>query len=242
MSIKVWPDDNVNILNTLPPWALCRKEQGLIQNDTSELVSSSAQLHQDIQNSTADLSAKLDQTIEGGSELINHVHAGHRGLYEKVEGANRQFTILQALRFEKSEERFDNVQREFPETFRWVFEKDYGGNNIRSGSLSFIEWLECGNGLFHIEGKAGSGKSTLMKYIYLSAQTAESLTRWARPNQLVLGQFFFWRAGTPSRLPPDLSSALTISLTWLNLDANAWLPTQCNDLSRALAALCSMQS
>lgn len=46
-------------------------------------------------------------------------------------------------------------------------------------------------------GVPGSGKSTLMKYIYDSAQTTESLKIWAGSARLVQASFFFWNSGTP---------------------------------------------
>lgn len=43
----------------------------------------------------------------------------------------------------------------------------------------FVTWLSEGEGVFHISGKLGSGKSTLMKYICDHWQTEEHLKKWA---------------------------------------------------------------
>jgi hypothetical protein len=40
-------------------------------------------------------------------------------------------------------------------------------------------WLAEGNGIFHISGKLGSGKSTLMKYLCDSDRTVNLLKQWA---------------------------------------------------------------
>lgn len=61
----------------------------------------------------------------------------------------------------------------------------------------FITWLRKGSGIFHISGKPGSGKSTLMKYVCRHPQTEKHLRAWAGNEQLVTGQFFFWRPGSP---------------------------------------------
>lgn len=59
----------------------------------------------------------------------------------------------------------------------------------------FMPWLQSGSGVFHISGKAGSGKSTLMKQIWLHEQTREHLESWAGNKRLLCAAFFFWAAG-----------------------------------------------
>ncbi|RHZ67684.1 hypothetical protein CDV55_107910 [Aspergillus turcosus] len=61
---------------------------------------------------------------------------------------------------------------------------------------SFLSWLEYGHGIFHISGKLGSGKSTLMKFLYTDARTQEMLRKWAGSGTLVMGSFFFWKPGS----------------------------------------------
>lgn len=64
---------------------------------------------------------------------------------------------------------------------------------------AFINWLRTGSGVMHISGKAGSGKSTLMKFIGQHGTTTEILEVWAAPKRLILGQFYLWNAGTPAQ-------------------------------------------
>ncbi|KAF7510814.1 hypothetical protein GJ744_005914 [Endocarpon pusillum] len=61
---------------------------------------------------------------------------------------------------------------------------------------SFVDWLEQGNGVYWINGKPGSGKSTLMNYITSEHQTKEVLTKWADGCDLVTASFYFWKPGT----------------------------------------------
>ena len=105
--------------------------------------------------------------------------------------------ILQALAFEKMRSRFDNVNEAHYKTFRWIFEDlSYAKVNDHQSGVSFVNWLSNGNGIFHIAGKLGSGKSTLMKYLCEHDRTMELLNEWAGTNKkLVFAQFFFWRAG-----------------------------------------------
>jgi hypothetical protein len=57
--------------------------------------------------------------------------------------------------------------------------------------------LEKRNGIFWIRGKAGSGKSTLMKFLCTDPRTIPHLRIWAEDKKLVFGKYFFWSAGTP---------------------------------------------
>lgn len=69
--------------------------------------------------------------------------------------------------------------------------------NIRNHTRStFQEWLKHGKNVFHISGKAGSGKSTLMKLIINDQRTYKCLEEWAGDKELITAQFFFWRAGS----------------------------------------------
>ncbi|KAI7776956.1 hypothetical protein LA080_004250 [Diaporthe eres] len=60
----------------------------------------------------------------------------------------------------------------------------------------FIVWLERDHGMFHISGKPGSGKSTLMKYLCQHRRTKDHLEAWAGDKNLSTGEFFFWRPGS----------------------------------------------
>lgn len=101
-------------------------------------------------------------------------------------------------------------------TFRWFVEGvsselDGDGRSTSSADLSredpflfkqraevasrFEEWLRSGCGIFHISGKAGSGKSTLMKLILSTERTHELLREWAGGTRLLFARFYFWAAG-----------------------------------------------
>ena len=60
---------------------------------------------------------------------------------------------------------------------------------------NFSGWLETGNTVYWINGKAGSGKSTLMHHIYKHECTVEHLKQWGAGKLLLTAAFFFWNAG-----------------------------------------------
>ncbi|KAK1758027.1 hypothetical protein QBC47DRAFT_132299 [Echria macrotheca] len=59
-----------------------------------------------------------------------------------------------------------------------------------------LGWLANGDGIFHISGKLGSGKSTLMKFLCEHDMTSSFLQVWAGDRTLVLVNFFFWKPGS----------------------------------------------
>ena len=58
---------------------------------------------------------------------------------------------------------------------------------------SFHGWLASDSDMYWISGKAGSGKSTLIKFILSTPLTQRTLERWS-PNARVLSHFF-WKPG-----------------------------------------------
>ena len=78
----------------------------------------------------------------------------------------------------------------------------YEGSNSDASSTDqpwpdFTDWLENGQDVYWISGKAGSGKSTLMAYIRSQQHRIEvHLARWAGPTDLVMVYYYFWNPGT----------------------------------------------
>lgn len=94
----------------------------------------------------------------------------------------QQQAILQTLLFEEILQREETIKDAHEATLDWMFEKN---------KTKFMEWLEFKEGIYWVKGKAGSGKSTLMKYICNHNTTLEILRRWAGTEQLFTASFFF---------------------------------------------------
>jgi hypothetical protein len=98
-----------------------------------------------------------------------------------------QQQILNSLAFEGMHGRFEAVDDAHYKTFEWIFEpsgsedydSDEGDDLRRSSSELFKHWLSLGQDIFHISGKLGSGKSTLMKFLCEHDRTREGLQQWA---------------------------------------------------------------
>lgn len=100
----------------------------------------------------------------------------------------KQQTILGSLNFQGMRWRYSAIKKEHEETFRWIF---------KNADTKFLDWLKSGDGIYWIEGKAGSGKSTLMKYLLNVDLTRAALNDWAGQNRLFVASYFFWAAGNP---------------------------------------------
>ncbi|KAK4541520.1 hypothetical protein LTR36_007966 [Oleoguttula mirabilis] len=100
----------------------------------------------------------------------------------------RQEAITKSLHFPEMKSRCDAIVEAYPVTYHWA---------LASTSVGFREWLQAGNGMYWITGKAGSGKSTLSKFLCEHEDTKALLERdWCSGRKLVLASFYFWYAGT----------------------------------------------
>lgn len=99
--------------------------------------------------------------------------------------------FLDCLRFDQIEMRHSSIAREHAQTCSWVL-KDPSPTQAWS---SFSQWLATGAGIYWVGGKAGSGKSTLMKFIWNHPRTTQLLTYWAGKARLLCASFFFWNSG-----------------------------------------------
>ena len=107
-------------------------------------------------------------------------------------------TILETLRFSQITDRFDGVKDAHRKTFRWIFDPPVTNDDTTPWS-NLPEWLQSSSGCYWVNGKAGSGKSTLMKYIWNEAALTSCLESWAPPaneGALVKASFFFWNVGS----------------------------------------------
>ena len=102
----------------------------------------------------------------------------------------RQDRLLESLRFEDINVRGNDISLSSHGTFRWVF----GEASHSWDSLS--KWLEQGQKVFWINGKAGSGKSTLMKFVVNDEHTSHALNLWSNGKDCMVLAFYFWLSGS----------------------------------------------
>jgi len=101
--------------------------------------------------------------------------------------------LLQSVKFREIRDRQDRIAKAITRTFEWIYREP---DPDAMQWANFIEWLEHGSGLYWINGKAGSGKSTLMKFLHSDPRTNRCLDVWAGDSKLVIAGFFFWNSGS----------------------------------------------
>lgn len=140
-------------------------------------------------NTAEGASDKLEQLIgqlhKGAmvASISSEAHAQLKRLLNISEHASQaimQQRIINSLAFEGMHGRFDAVHHAHYKTFEWIFQPDDEKSALRrSTSELFRSWLSSGDSIFHIAGKLGSGKSTLMKFLCEHECTQNELQKWA---------------------------------------------------------------
>ncbi|KAH8759890.1 hypothetical protein F5883DRAFT_647788 [Diaporthe sp. PMI_573] len=142
---------------------------------------------------------------------------------EKVFTTIARDRILNCLSYEGMNRRSNMVVETHSNTYEWILEDESTAkeaptegekdNLVENASdlPQIIEdaekvrardklrtWLESGTSrdVFHLSGKLGSGKSTLMKHIRASPRTEEKLDKWADGRKLTIANFYFWNIGS----------------------------------------------
>ena len=109
--------------------------------------------------------------------------------------------IVQSLSFSRISSRQEQVDNQFDSitnSYDWIFDNPRRNRSDDCPLWSyFAQWLKSGHGVYWINGKAGSGKSTLMHYIYTHERPLEYLGSWSSTRRLLTPAFFFWNSGVP---------------------------------------------
>ncbi|KAL7809402.1 hypothetical protein V8C44DRAFT_334400 [Trichoderma aethiopicum] len=104
-----------------------------------------------------------------------------------AEGSDAEGSGVQGSNEEPYGEEFDE------EPFKEFHEKPFVDGKAARAWEKFIAWLQSEKQVFWIQGKPGSGKSTLMKFILQHEKTQMAVDRW-RPSTLLVSHFF-WKPG-----------------------------------------------
>jgi len=112
-------------------------------------------------------------------------------MFDEAVDTFKVYHILSALYFRYINDRIRTIYDLSHGTFEWIF----GDYPPRPGSYyfetPFPAWLAHVSGVFHIVGRAGSGKLTLMKFLCQHDRIMDLLRRWAGDKTLLVSSFFF---------------------------------------------------
>jgi hypothetical protein len=102
--------------------------------------------------------------------------------------------ILDSLTYKSMGDREEEVAEAHGRTFEWIFEQQAD----RSFNHQFTTWLTDDKlgPIYWISGKPGSGKSTLMRFLFGHSSTTACLKSWAGNLPCSKAGFFFWTSGS----------------------------------------------
>ncbi|PMD47068.1 hypothetical protein L207DRAFT_448582 [Hyaloscypha variabilis F] len=179
-------------------------------------------VHQAIQNLERKLTGELFQSLKlsdsdntVNTASLSEMHASLLSLIAQLKAVSNSHTaetrILKKLYFNSIHSRSEAISDAESGTFGWLLEDDSKEAGLPGSDKtvryddelelhqrtrhSFLKWLNSGSRIYHISGKAGSGKSTIMKSLTQHPQLMEELRKWAGDKKLVFGKFFFWNSG-----------------------------------------------
>jgi len=142
----------------------------------------------------------LNESLEALTVTVKQESVDTRKAIEKADEDRCEkkviLSLLESLRFETMTFRHEAIPDAHKRTFEWIFEDT---KSPRKSWGSFCEWLESGTGVFWINGKPGSGKSTLMRFIVEDPRMHAHLKSWAPNGVLETPSFFFWNSGVPDQ-------------------------------------------
>ena len=159
---------------------------------------------EDISKLRGDVQTSLAQSIKGHKppergtleeDFSRKLPESLSKLHEEGFFLQRQVEVISSLHFPSISDRETNVRDPHPGTYDWLFKGTKRADGLPSAS-NVLDWLCSGRDIFWVSGKAGSGKSVLMKYLYNHANTRAALRKWAAGKDLINAGFFFWSAGT----------------------------------------------
>ncbi|KAF4826608.1 Vegetative incompatibility protein HET-E-1 [Colletotrichum tropicale] len=104
--------------------------------------------------------------------------------------------LLDSLYFPQQGDRLYDIKPAHKGTFEWIYSEPRSGAT-KATWANFQTWLQHDSGIYWVSGKAGSGKSTLMKMVSNDERTRHHLLEWSAGSRLLVLSFYFWNPGTP---------------------------------------------
>jgi hypothetical protein len=161
--------------------------QGLNTTRTQDTIKA---LSSGIQNRTND----AFQTIQGmNAACLEEIRALRHEKIRPDHVIGREDEILEWLDYRQILWRYHAIDEVYEDTYEWIFHPP-SEQNLWSDFVAHLQ--NDSMDPYFINGKAGSGKSTLMKFVQTHKTTRTLLERWAGSEKLAVSHFYFWNLGT----------------------------------------------
>lgn len=155
-------------------------------------------IEQELKQTRQDLINAMKSPQQTASEIEDKLATKMNTVQQCASEAKKYQTMLQSLHFQEMPMRYIQIPEAYANTNAWIFEEEQ--SPIRN-------WLLNSSGVFWISGKAGSGKSTLVKFLADNELTTALLENWVgfeensakadKVRKLVKASYYFWKSGYP---------------------------------------------
>ncbi|CAG8983348.1 hypothetical protein HYALB_00000515 [Hymenoscyphus albidus] len=186
----------------------------------SALLDINASMNSDLQKHTMVIEALVNREVKNFKDIdqihkgllesprersSNYVNVKEEDKKENVDNDEKFFFRIQQREAILHKAMTQDILDSLRKTFEWILEpmKQVGDGLGEPQWSDFVHWLREENGIYWINGKAGSGKSTLMKYIYENPRTRDHLQVWSKQTTLHVPPFFIWWRGTAVQKSQD---------------------------------------
>ncbi|KAH9879586.1 hypothetical protein IAQ61_001404 [Plenodomus lingam] len=128
------------------------------------------------------------------TNLNDHVDSGFADMRKTDSIEHAQEKLLRSLEFTEQFTRYNAIKEKFENTFEWIYDSEQQQAKSESGTISrrcsqkLKDWLVSDQPLFWIQGKPGSGKSTLVKFLYEDGRTRDILQK-QDPKAIVVSAY-----------------------------------------------------
>ena len=107
-----------------------------------------------------------------------------------------QQKILDGLQFGQMNDRGEQIHEAHDETYRWMLQPFPSGQRRWDCFQTWVTSSSPNQHIYWIHGKAGSGKSTMLKFLHDNIAVDRHLSPWADGCTVLRAVCFFWTPGT----------------------------------------------
>jgi hypothetical protein len=174
------------------------KELSSLQNN---LTATHGSLKSEITTLNDGQRSAADRIISEQTGISGRIDSHFDGAQDKA--AHKRF--LDSLFFPDMFARQESIKLPSTDTYEWIFsglssdshpvEEAHASRDLELRGR-FREWLCGADPVFWVNGKAGSGKSSLMSFVEGDPRTRQGLSLCSGDRALHIFSFFFWRPGS----------------------------------------------
>ena len=127
----------------------------------------------------------------------DHVTKEVEELRLRLSNQDERKDLLESLHFPEIKLRQEQINPAFEDTFDFIFD---GSGKYTTPWSNFVEWLRSDRKLYWVQGRAGSGKSTLMQFVAEDPRTFDNAFRNSQhrlpTTTPILISYYCWSSGS----------------------------------------------